>query len=199
MLYVLRDSAVRLGFTVGSDAVPGAVIALPYTLGWYNDREAMQDEQGRRLAFTGTPRQVADDIKAFEDVGVSSLIVPMKGSTVDEMLGSMDRFQRQGKASRRRLNHERMCYTKAWRSTRHIPRQAPPSPQSTCPLRSTVRPISARQVSASARKQSPCVSPAKYEMTKMRQNATDSGKTLSPGPAYGPPAAHDGRRFVRLS
>ena len=67
-------------------------IALAYTLGWYNDREAMQDEQGRRLTFTGTPKQVAGDIKAFEDVGVSSLIVVMQGNTVDERLSSMERF-----------------------------------------------------------------------------------------------------------
>ena len=67
-------------------------IALAYTLGWYNDREAMRDEEGCRLTFTGTPQQVADDIRAFEDVGVSSLIVVMQGTTVDERLSSMERF-----------------------------------------------------------------------------------------------------------
>ena len=86
------DSAARVRRHAEEAGRDPHEVGLAYTLGWYNDREAMQDEQGRRLTFTGTPQQVADDIKAFEDVGVSSLIVVMKGSTVDEMLGSMDRF-----------------------------------------------------------------------------------------------------------
>ena len=86
------DSAARVRRHAEEGGRDPQEIALAYTLGWYNDREAMQDEEGRRLTFTGTPQQVADDIRAFEDVGVSSLIVEMQGTTVDERLSSMDRF-----------------------------------------------------------------------------------------------------------
>ena len=67
-------------------------VGLAYNTGWYNDREAEYDPDGGRRTFTGTPQQVADDIKTFEDIGVSSLVVRMEGATVDQMLASMDWF-----------------------------------------------------------------------------------------------------------
>lgn len=67
-------------------------IGLAYNPGWYNDREAERGPDGQRRTFTGTPQQVADDIKTFEELGVRSLIVRMQGSTVDDMHESMQWF-----------------------------------------------------------------------------------------------------------
>ena len=66
-------------------------IDLAYSAGWYNDREA-QILSGRRRLLTGTPRQVADDIKTLEDLGVRHLMLNFQSNTLEESLGRMDRF-----------------------------------------------------------------------------------------------------------
>ena len=67
-------------------------IDLAYSANWYNDREAKALPDGERRSFTGAPEQVADDIKAFEELGVRHLMLRFEGSTLDDTLARMERF-----------------------------------------------------------------------------------------------------------
>ena len=71
-------------------------IALAYTASWYNDEEAARLPNGERRPLTGTPAQIADDIKRYADVGVRHMMLPMiirrPGVTVQQSLERMDRF-----------------------------------------------------------------------------------------------------------
>ena len=66
-------------------------IDLAYSAGWYNDREARIID-GQRQLFTGTPEQVAGDIKAFEDAGVRHMMLGFQADTLKETLDRMERF-----------------------------------------------------------------------------------------------------------
>ena len=66
-------------------------IDLAYSAGWYNDREARIID-GQRQLFTGTPEQVAGDIKAFEDAGVRHMMLGFQADTLKETLERMERF-----------------------------------------------------------------------------------------------------------
>ena len=48
--------------------------------------------EGQRRAFTGTPQQVADDIKKFEELGVHSLMLGLGAPTLEQTLERMERF-----------------------------------------------------------------------------------------------------------
>jgi alkanesulfonate monooxygenase SsuD/methylene tetrahydromethanopterin reductase-like flavin-dependent oxidoreductase (luciferase family) len=67
-----------------------------YSAGWYNDQEAERLSSGERRPLTGTPAQVADDIKRYEEVGVRHLMVNMAvrrpDATVQQSLERMERF-----------------------------------------------------------------------------------------------------------
>ena len=73
-----------------------ASVDLAYSAGWYNDQEAERLSSGERRPLTGTPTQVADDIKRYEDVGVRHLMVNMTvrrpDATVQQSLERMERF-----------------------------------------------------------------------------------------------------------
>jgi probable F420-dependent oxidoreductase len=62
-----------------------------YSANWYNDREA-QSTGGQRRVFTGTPEQIAGDIKQFEEHGVRHLMLNFQADTLDETLSRMERF-----------------------------------------------------------------------------------------------------------
>ena len=66
-------------------------IDLAYSAGWYNDREASIVD-GERQPFTGTPDQVAGDIKAFQDVGVRHMMLGFQADTLEGTLERMERF-----------------------------------------------------------------------------------------------------------
>lgn len=66
-------------------------IDLAYSAPWYNDREATMVD-GKRQFFTGTPDQVAGDIKAFEDVGVRHMMLGFQADTLEGTLDRMERF-----------------------------------------------------------------------------------------------------------
>ena len=67
-------------------------IDLAYSASWYNDRKAEVLPSGERRIFTGTPNQVADDIKTFEGLGVGHLLFGFQSDTVDESVERMERF-----------------------------------------------------------------------------------------------------------
>ncbi len=67
-------------------------IDLAYSAGWYNDREAETMPDGERRVFTGSPEQIAGDVKAFEELGVHHLMLGLQADTLDATLERMERF-----------------------------------------------------------------------------------------------------------
>ena len=67
-------------------------IDLAYSAGWYNDREADTMPDGDRRVFTGSPEQIAGDVKAFEELGVRHLMLGLQADTLDATLERMERF-----------------------------------------------------------------------------------------------------------
>jgi probable F420-dependent oxidoreductase len=63
-----------------------------YSVGWYDDREAQTGTDGQRRRFTGAPRQIADDIKAYEELGVSHLTLGLQAGTLEETMDRLERF-----------------------------------------------------------------------------------------------------------
>ena len=58
----------------------------------YDDREAQTLPDGSRRPFTGTPGQIADDIRGFEDVGVRHIFFYLHRDTLKDTLDQMERF-----------------------------------------------------------------------------------------------------------
>jgi probable F420-dependent oxidoreductase len=73
-----------------------ASIDFTYRADWYNDQKAEQRPNGARRPVTGTPAQIADDIKRYAEVGVRHMMLPMvvrrPGVTVQQSLERMERF-----------------------------------------------------------------------------------------------------------
>jgi probable F420-dependent oxidoreductase len=67
-------------------------IDLAYSAGWYNERQAQTTDDGSRRIFTGSPEQIAGDIRAFRDNGVRHLMLGMQGSSLQESFERMERF-----------------------------------------------------------------------------------------------------------
>lgn len=63
-----------------------------YSANWYNDQQALTLPNGQRRPLTGTPQQIADDIKRYEEVGVRHLMVNLQGDTLEQTLARMQRF-----------------------------------------------------------------------------------------------------------
>ena len=67
-----------------------------YSASGYNDQEAERLPNGVRHSLTGTPTQIADDIKRYSEVGVRhmmlNLVVRRPGVTVQQSLERMERF-----------------------------------------------------------------------------------------------------------
>jgi alkanesulfonate monooxygenase SsuD/methylene tetrahydromethanopterin reductase-like flavin-dependent oxidoreductase (luciferase family) len=69
-----------------------AEVGVAYNAGMPDDRRARLTAEGRRRSFTGTPEQIADDIRTFERIGVRHLLLGFRGSTLVETLAGMERF-----------------------------------------------------------------------------------------------------------
>ena len=50
------------------------------------------DSDGNRKTFTGTPQQIADDVKAYEELGVSDLMLGLQAPTLEETVTRLERF-----------------------------------------------------------------------------------------------------------
>jgi len=66
-----------------------------FSAGWYNEKEAQPLPDGQRLTFTGTPEQIAGDIRAFEALGVHHLMLGFQAPTLEETLERMEYFTRE--------------------------------------------------------------------------------------------------------
>ena len=58
--------------------------------GEWNDQEARILPDGQRRSFTGTPQQIADDIRAFEEIGVQYVIFMLRGAILEEATEYME-------------------------------------------------------------------------------------------------------------
>jgi hypothetical protein len=50
------------------------------------------DRGGNRRSFTGTPEQIADDVRAFGKIGVHELIFDFRGQSMAESVERLQRF-----------------------------------------------------------------------------------------------------------
>ena len=95
---LLAEAIARLHEHAAEYGRDPATIGIAYSAEmWYNDREAQVLPDGQRRIFTGDPAQVATDIRTFEDMGVSYLMLNFQGDTLDGSLERMDRFATQVK------------------------------------------------------------------------------------------------------
>jgi alkanesulfonate monooxygenase SsuD/methylene tetrahydromethanopterin reductase-like flavin-dependent oxidoreductase (luciferase family) len=73
-----------------------ASLDFTYSASWYNDQEAQRLPDGARRPVTGTPAEIADDIKRYAEVGIRHMMLPMvvrrPGVTVQQSLERMERF-----------------------------------------------------------------------------------------------------------
>ena len=63
-----------------------------YSANWFNDQQAQTLPDGQRRPLTGTPQQIADDIKRYEELGVRHIMVNLQGETQAQTLERMQRF-----------------------------------------------------------------------------------------------------------
>jgi probable F420-dependent oxidoreductase len=69
-----------------------AALDFAYSANWFNDQQAQTLPDGQRRPLTGTPQQVADDIKRYADLGVRHMLVNLQGETLEQTLTRMRRF-----------------------------------------------------------------------------------------------------------
>jgi alkanesulfonate monooxygenase SsuD/methylene tetrahydromethanopterin reductase-like flavin-dependent oxidoreductase (luciferase family) len=67
-------------------------LGFAYSANWFNDQQASTLPDGQRRPLTGTPQQIADDIKHYEDLGVRHMMVNLQGETQAQTLERMQRF-----------------------------------------------------------------------------------------------------------
>jgi len=69
-----------------------SALSFAYSTNWYTDQQALTLPNGQRRPLTGTPQQIADDIKGYQEVGVRHMMVNLQGETLEQTLERMQRF-----------------------------------------------------------------------------------------------------------
>jgi len=69
-----------------------SALSFAYSTNWYTDQQALTLPNGQRRPLTGTPQQIADDIKGYQEVGVRHMMVNLQGDTLEQTLERMQRF-----------------------------------------------------------------------------------------------------------
>ncbi len=88
----LAEYISRLGRYAEDAGRSPSEIDVAYSVSGYNPREAEFMTDGKRKPFTGTPQQIADDIKSFEELGVGYLLLGWRGDILEERLIAMELF-----------------------------------------------------------------------------------------------------------
>src|SRR6267154_1137303 len=90
-----KASVARLRkMTVEAGRKPDAIeLALRCTA--YGETVPAKAGDGERRLFSGKPAEIAADIKALRDIGVSHLDFGFAGTTVEAMLGEMQKFRKE--------------------------------------------------------------------------------------------------------
>jgi probable F420-dependent oxidoreductase len=69
-----------------------SALSFAYSTNWYTDQQALTLPNGQRRPLTGTPQQITDDIKGYQEVGVRHMMVNLQGETLEQTLERMQRF-----------------------------------------------------------------------------------------------------------
>ena len=88
----LSDRLARLRHYAEDAGRDPSAIEITYSAPRYDDRQELTLADGSRATFTGTPEQVAGDIRAFDGLGVRHMTLAFAGETLGEELESMERF-----------------------------------------------------------------------------------------------------------
>lgn len=72
-------------------------VGFAFSANWYDDQQAQPGIDGNRRPLTGSPQQIADDVKAYEELGVSDLMLGLQADTLEETLARVERFADQVK------------------------------------------------------------------------------------------------------
>ena len=83
-----RDRLFALAEAAGRDP---ATIGLAYNCAFHRE-SAQEHRDGGRLAFTGTPEQRAEDIRALAAAGVTTMMVNVTANDLGQMLERMEAF-----------------------------------------------------------------------------------------------------------
>ena len=67
-------------------------LGFAYSANWFNDQQASTLPDGQRRPLTGTPPQIADDIKCYQELGVRHMMVNLQDETLAQTLERMQRF-----------------------------------------------------------------------------------------------------------
>ena len=90
----LADYIARLHLLAEEAGRDPADIAIAYSAGWTEEGEESEEQAvaSGRLSFSGSPEQVAQDIRAFEGIGVGHMKFDIKRTNLSESLERLDRF-----------------------------------------------------------------------------------------------------------
>lgn len=69
-----------------------AEISLTYWANWYQEGKTLTLENGERHLFTGSDGEIAADINAMRELGVTTLLFNFQRATLEQSLASMERF-----------------------------------------------------------------------------------------------------------
>jgi len=69
-----------------------STIELSYWASWYNEKHGAQTIDGQRQLFTGDDADVANDIRAFERLGVRHLLFNFVRASLSESIAAVERF-----------------------------------------------------------------------------------------------------------
>ena len=89
-----REAAETLADLARAAGRDPAEIALTYWAIWYDETRRVTLDDGSRHIFTGEAAEIAADINALAEIGVSAVLFNFVRSTLDETLASTERFAR---------------------------------------------------------------------------------------------------------
>ena len=70
-------------------------LEIAYGANWYDERNAQTLPDGRRRTFTGSPEQIAGDIRALGDLGVGYIWMNFPAGTFEESMERMEYFAKE--------------------------------------------------------------------------------------------------------
>ena len=86
------DYAARVKRHAEESGRDPSALDFAYSVNWLNDQQAQTLPNGQRRPLTGTPQQIADDIKCYEELGVRHMMVNLQDETQARTLERMQHF-----------------------------------------------------------------------------------------------------------
>ena len=89
----VRAGIAKLRGMVEKEGRDPGKVALAYRVQKHGPEVPATAGDGERRLFSGTPAQIADDLKGLRDLGVAAVDLTFPGSTVEEVVASMRSFR----------------------------------------------------------------------------------------------------------